>query len=164
MPLRLRDGDTQTDRNRQTHAAQHVKVLRPLAGRPQIEIGVADAADHGFLALELADQAFGQLKAVHHFCIMGGSAAGGVMGGAAAGCIVRAGRAGGRLRHGGAHCLNTLPPVSSGDRMKVTGASVATACLIERSMIKASSSIRVMVWVSTPSESSTGRMVLHTNA
>src|SRR5665213_2602769 len=48
--------------------------------------------------------------------------------------------------------------------MKVTGASVATACLIERSMMKASSSWRVMVWVSTPSESSTGRMVLHTMA
>src|SRR5664279_2673057 len=67
-------------------------------------------------------------------------------------------------RCGCAHDANTLPPVSSGERMKVTGACVATACLIERSIMKASSSWRVMVWVSTPSESSTGRMVLHTMA
>ena len=68
--LRLRDGDAERDRHRQPHAAEHVEVLRPLAGRPQIEIGVADAADHRFLVLELADQPLGQLEAVHHLGVV----------------------------------------------------------------------------------------------
>jgi hypothetical protein len=38
------------------------------------------------------------------------------------------------------HASNTLPPVSSGDRMKTTAAWVATACLIERSTTNSSSS------------------------
>jgi hypothetical protein len=43
------------------------------------------------------------------------------------------------------HFWNTLPPVSSGDRIKATGACVATACLMERSRMNSSSSRRVMV-------------------
>jgi hypothetical protein len=50
VTLRLRH--TECDRDRKVHAAQHVEVLRAMAGRPQIEIGVADAADHGFFVLE----------------------------------------------------------------------------------------------------------------
>src|SRR6185437_3604406 len=145
VPLRLRDGDAERDRDRQSHAAEHIEILRPLAARPQIEIGVADAADHRFLVLELCGQTLGQFKAVHDLGVM---------------------RAPGALRIvlERRHDANTLPPVKSGDRMKATGACVATACLIERSMMKASSSWRVTVWCSTPSESSTGRMVLHTMA
>ena len=51
--------------------------------------------------LELRNQALGQLETVHHFRIMG-------------------------VRHD-VHAPNTLPPVSSGDKIKVTGACVATA-------------------------------------
>jgi hypothetical protein len=35
---------------------EHVKILRAMAGRPQVEIGIADAADHGFLVLQLGEQ------------------------------------------------------------------------------------------------------------
>src|SRR6185312_4640691 len=138
MTLGLRDRDAERDRDREPHAAQHVEILRPVAARPQVEIGVADAADDGFVALELTDEALGQLEAVHDFRVV---------------------RAGG---HG--HALKTLPPVNSGERMKATGACVATACLIDRSAMKPRWSSWVMVWFSTASESSTGRMVLHTMA
>ena len=90
--LRLRDGDAERDRDRQPHAAEHVEILRPLAARPQIEIGVADAADHRFLVLELRDQPLGQFEAVHHL---------GVVRASGALRIVLARR----------HDANTLPPV-----------------------------------------------------
>src|SRR6185312_7672593 len=144
VALRLRDGDAERDRNRQAHAAEHIEVLRSLAAHPEIEISIADAADDGFLVLQVRDGALGQLEAVHHLG------------------VVRAVR--GRRCHGGPHAANTLPPVRSGDRMKVTGACVAMACLIERSTMKASSSWRVMVCVSMPSASSTGRIVRQTIA
>ena len=64
--LGLRDGDTERDRTGKPHAAQHVEILRPVAGGVEIEIGVADAADHRLLVLELADQALGQLGAVEN--------------------------------------------------------------------------------------------------
>src|SRR6185312_3986065 len=144
VPFRLRDGDAERDRDGEPHAAEHVEVLRPLPAHPEIEIGVADAADDGFVALQLRHGAPGQLEAVHHLG------------------VVRAQR--GILRHGGPHAAKTLPPVNSGDRMKVTGACVARACLIARSTMKASSSCRVTVCVSMPSESSTGRMVRQTSA
>src|SRR5207342_3583644 len=70
MPLRLRDGDAERDRDRKSHAAEHVEVLRSLAAGPEIEIGIADAADNGLFALELADQPLGQVEAVHHLCIV----------------------------------------------------------------------------------------------
>ena len=116
--------DAERDRHREPHAAQHVEILRPLSGRPQIEIGVADAADHRFVALELPDQALGQIEAVHHLGVL----------------AHRARRVMAR------HAAKTLPPVNSGDRMKATGGWIATACLIERSRMKPSSSWRVMVW------------------
>ena len=76
MPLRLRDGDAERDRDGETHAAEHVEILRALAARPQIEIGVADAADHRFVALELADQPLGQVEAVHHLGVVGADGSG----------------------------------------------------------------------------------------
>src|SRR5262249_16263759 len=106
------------------HAAQHVPVLRPMAGGPQVEIGVADAADHGLFVLQLADQALGDVEAVHHLGIAGGF---------------------GLRVHGTAHLSNTLPPVRRGLRISATGACVVTACLIERSQINSSSSSRVQV-------------------
>ena len=78
----LRDGDAERDRDRQPHAAEHVEILRPLAARPQIEIGVADAADDGFLVLELRDQPLGQLEAVHHLGVVRASGALRIDGGA----------------------------------------------------------------------------------
>ena len=60
--------------------------------------------------------------------------------------------------------VETLPPVSSGDRISATGAWVATACLMVRSAMNSNSSSRVMVWCSIASESSTGRMVRQTSA
>src|SRR5207247_1207447 len=111
-----------------------------VTGGPQIEVGVADAADHGLLARQLGDQPLGQLEAVHHLRVAGADRRD-------------------FHRHGAAHCLKTLPPVSSGERMRQTGTRVAAACLIERSTMNSSSSSRVMVWLSTASASSTGRMV-----
>ena len=98
------------------------------------------AADHRFLVLELGNQARGDVEAVHHF-------------GVAHVCI----------HLGRTHLSNTLPPVSSGLRISATGACVVTACLIERSAMNSSSSSRVMVWCSSASESSTGRMVRQTS-
>jgi len=63
--LRLRDRHAQRDRRRQAHAAQHVEVLRALPARPQVEVGVADAADHRFLAVQPGDQAPGEVGAAH---------------------------------------------------------------------------------------------------
>ena len=71
VPVWLCNRYTQRDRNGQAHAAQHVEILRPLAAGPQVEIGVADAADHRFVALELAHQPLGQLETVHHLRIVG---------------------------------------------------------------------------------------------
>jgi thiamine pyrophosphate-dependent acetolactate synthase large subunit-like protein len=48
----LRQCHTKRDREGKAHAAQHIKVLRTMARGPEVKIGVADAADHGFLALE----------------------------------------------------------------------------------------------------------------
>ena len=122
VPARLRDRHAKGDRNGEAHAAQHVEILRPLAARPQIEIGVADAADHRFVVFELAHQPLGQLETVHHLRVVGRR-------------WLRCVRGHGTSR------LEHFPPVSSGERMKVTGACVATACLIERSTMKASSSV-----------------------
>ena len=52
-PLRLRQRNPERDREGEPHAAQHVEILRAVAGGPQVEIGVADAADHGFFVLQL---------------------------------------------------------------------------------------------------------------
>ena len=41
--LGLRERDAERDRTGQPHAAEHVEVLRAVAGREEIEIGVADA-------------------------------------------------------------------------------------------------------------------------
>ena len=40
----------------QAHAAEHVEILRPVAGGIEVEIGVADARDHCFVALEFRDR------------------------------------------------------------------------------------------------------------
>ena len=64
--LGLRQRDAERDRAGEAHAAEHVEILRPVAGRVEIEIGVADAADHRLLARELCDQAFGEVGAVPH--------------------------------------------------------------------------------------------------
>jgi len=70
-PFRLRQCNAERDRQRQPHAAQHVEILRTVAGRPEVEIGVADAADHGFLVLQSGDQARGEVETVHHLGIAG---------------------------------------------------------------------------------------------
>ena len=69
--LRLRQRDAERDREGEAHAAQHVEILRAVAGGPEIEIGVADAADHGFLVLQLRDQPRGEVEAVHHLGVAG---------------------------------------------------------------------------------------------
>src|SRR5581483_2984988 len=125
------------DREGEAHAAEHVEILGTVAGGPEIEIGVADAADHRFLVLELRDQARGHIEAVHYLGVA--------------------------VVHGGTHFSKTLPPVSSGLRISATGACVVTACLIERSVMNSSSSSLVMVWCSSASESNTGRMVRQTS-
>jgi hypothetical protein len=53
VTLRLCDGDAERNRDRKTHAAKHVKILRPLPAGPQVEISVADPADDRFIALEM---------------------------------------------------------------------------------------------------------------
>src|SRR6202022_733032 len=131
-------GQRNAERNREgeAHAAQHVEILRAMAGRPQIEIGIADPADHGFLVLQLREQPRGEIEPVHHLGVAGRGVA-----------------------HALAHLSNTLPPVNSGDRISATGACVVMACLIDRSTMNSNSSSRVAVWCSMASESSTGRMV-----
>jgi plasmid stability protein len=118
--LRLRQCDAERDREGEAHAAQHVEILRAMACGPEIEIGVADAADHGFV-LQFADEALGQIESVHHL-----------------GVALCAG-------HGRSHLSKVLPPVSSGERISATGAWVVIACLIERSAMNSSSSSLVMV-------------------
>jgi hypothetical protein len=56
--------------------------------------------------------------------------------------------------------LERFAAVSSGERMKVTGACVATACLIERSMNKSELVLARDRDILDASELSTGRMVL----
>src|SRR5207244_8013711 len=53
------------------HAAEHVEILRPVAGGPEIEIGVADAADDGFLVLQFGDEARGEIETIHHLGVAG---------------------------------------------------------------------------------------------
>jgi hypothetical protein len=38
--------------------------MRPVAGGEQVEIGVADAGDHGLVALDFCDQSLGQLGSI----------------------------------------------------------------------------------------------------
>src|SRR4029079_11959676 len=116
------------------------KLRLRVAGGPQVEIGVPDAADHSFLVLQLGDQPRGEIEAVHDLGVAGRGAV-----------------------HGIAHLSKVLPPVSSGERISATGACVVRACLIERSTMNSNSSSRVQVWCSIASESSTGRMVRHTS-
>src|SRR5206468_10548893 len=114
-----------------------------MSGGPQIEIGVADAADHCFFVLQPCNQARSEIETVHHLGV--------------------AGRGAGVCIHAIAHLSKTLPPVSSGERISATGACVVMACLIERSTMNSNSSSRVQVWCSMASESSTGRMVRQTS-
>ena len=142
-PVRLRQRHAERDREGEAHAAEHVEILRPVAGGPQVEIGIADAADHGFLVLQLRDQPRGEIEAVHDLGI--------------------AGRGGVGTVHEIAHLSKTLPPVKSGERISATGACVVMACLMERSTMNSNSSSLVAVWCSIASEASTGRMVRHTS-
>src|SRR6185312_17477246 len=109
VPVRLRDGNAKRDRYCEPHAAKHVEILRALTAGPKVEIGIADATDDRFLVLELADEPLGQFEAVHDL-----------------GVVRACGSRGFRVRHG----VTLQTPVSNGDRIKVTGACVATACLI----------------------------------
>src|SRR6185312_3820455 len=120
VPFRLGDRDTKRNGNSQAHAAEHVEILWALSACPQVEIRIADAANDGFVAFELTDHQLCQLETVHHLRIVAADWSG---------CL-------------GVHRYpsNTLPPVRSGERMKVTGACVAIACLMERSMMNAASS------------------------
>ena len=60
---------TERDRAGKAHAAEHVEILRAVAGGIEIEIGIADARDHGFVALEFRHQTPGQVGAVEHLDI-----------------------------------------------------------------------------------------------
>src|SRR5207302_6330103 len=95
------------------------------------------------LVLQLCNQPRGEVEPVHHLGV--------------------AGRGVGCGAHAIAHLSNTLPPVSSGERISATGACVVMACLIDRSTMNSNSSRRVAVWCSMASESSTGRMVRQTS-
>ena len=123
--LGLGQRDAERNREGEAHAAQHVEILRAVACGPQIEIGVADAADDGFLVLQLRDQPRGEVEPVHHLGVADRLA------------FLRA--------HAIAHLSNTLPPVNSGDRISATGACVVMACLIDRSTMNSNSSSRVAV-------------------
>ena len=114
--LGLRQRDAERNRAGEPHAAEHVEILRPVAGGIEIEIGVADAGDHGFVAGELRHQTFGQVGAVEHFrrASIGGSGHGAVP-------------------HFNLAAASGFPPVSSGERMKTTGLCVLKACLIDLS-------------------------------
>src|SRR5262245_11612318 len=124
--MRLGQRHAERDRAREPHAAQHVEVLSAAAGGPQVEVRIADTADDGFFTRKLRDQPLGEIEPVHHLG------------------IARAKR---RMlcTNRSSHAANTLPPVSRGERMKATGARVAAACLIERSMMNSNSSWRVIV-------------------
>ena len=122
-PVRLRQRHAERDREGEPHAAEHVEILRSVAGGPQVEIGVADAADHGFLVLQFRDQPRGEIEAVHDLGISGR----------------------GVVAHEIAHLSKTLPPVNSGERISATGACVVMACLIDRSAMNSNSSSRVTV-------------------
>ena len=126
VTMRLRQRNPERNRASEPHAAEHIEILSPPAGGPQIEVGITDAADNGFFARELRDQPFGEIETVHHLGIARAERR-----------MLRANRS--------SHAANTLPPVNSGERMKATGARVAAACLIERSMMNSSSSWRVIV-------------------
>ncbi len=123
--LRLGQCDAERDREGEAHAAQHIEILRAVAGCPQIEIGIANAADHGFLVVQPCDQPRGEIEPVHHLGVAG------------RGVCFHA--------HMIAHLSKTLPPVKSGDRISATGACVVMACLIDRSTMNSNSSIRVAV-------------------
>ena len=58
--FRLRQRHAQGDRAGEPHAAEHVEILRPMTGGVQIEIGIADAADHRLVVLELLHEELGQ--------------------------------------------------------------------------------------------------------
>src|SRR5689334_3605832 len=113
-----------------------------MARGPQIEIGIADPADDGFLVVQSRDQARSEIETIHHLGVA---------------CRFF------RSIHAIAHLSKTLPPVRSGERISATGACVVMACLIERSTMNSNSSRRVAVWCSIASESSTGRMVRETS-
>src|SRR5262249_30907478 len=118
--LGLRQRDAERDRAGEAHAAEHVEVLRAVTGRVEIEIGIADARDHGFVAGELRHQTLRQVGAVEH--LYGRSVD----------------------WRGGHDCdphfnlaaAAGFPPVRSGDRMKTTGLCVVNACLIDLSTMK----------------------------
>ncbi len=52
--LGLRQRDAERDRTGKPHAAEHVEILRPVADRIEIEIGIADAGDDGLVRASLA--------------------------------------------------------------------------------------------------------------
>jgi len=68
--LRLRQRDPERDRRGQAHAAQHVEILRPPSRGPQVEVGVADAADHRLVVMQPRHQALGDVEAVHHLRLL----------------------------------------------------------------------------------------------
>src|SRR5438105_130930 len=105
--LRLCQRDAERDRTGQSHATEHIKVLRPMAGGEQIEVAVADPADDGLVVAELLDQKPGQRRTVE-----------------------RVDRLSFVAHHGNPQIFSLalaagLPPVRSGERMKATGACVA---------------------------------------
>src|SRR5450631_2373712 len=145
--FRLRQRDPERDRAGQAHAAEHVEILRPVAGGVEIEIGIADAG-HDRLVAQLAHQPPGQIGAVEHLRGAGYGHCGSL-------------RVGTLL--GGYFGPAGFPPVSSGERMKTTGLCVSMACLMERSTTNPMVASSVRVWCATASESSTGRMVRATS-
>src|SRR5262249_23269915 len=70
MAARLCNGDTKRNWYGETHAAKHVEILRTLAARPQVKVGVTDSANDRFVALELSHEPLGQFEAVHHLGIV----------------------------------------------------------------------------------------------
>ena len=63
----LRQRHAERDRAGEPHAAQHVEVLRPVAGAVEVPVGVADAGDHRLVMRELRDEALGQVGAIESF-------------------------------------------------------------------------------------------------
>ena len=116
--LGLGERNAEGDRTSESHAAEHVEILRSVPGGIEVEIGIADAGDHGFVAGELRDQPLRQIGAVEHLDSRSVD------------------RRRGHVPHLNLAAAAGFPPVSSGEKMNTTGLCVVNACLMDLSTMK----------------------------
>src|SRR5262249_40605110 len=113
--LWLGERDAEGDGTREAHAAEHVEILRPVPGSVEVEIGIADACDHGLVAGEFCHQPLGQIGAVEHLDSRSID------------------RRRGHVPHLNLAAAAGFPPASNGEKMNTTGLCVVNACLIDLS-------------------------------